>query len=408
MQALNDNELRIGLAAPTGKAAARLHESIRKTKESMDSEFAEHVPDETGTLHRLLGYQPQNGTFRYNRENKLHLDLLVLDESSMIDVPLMAHLVDALPEQARLIMLGDRDQLTSVEVGSLFGDICSSGVPAWSEELCGHLARLTQASPEPVAARESFADSVVVLQESFRFSGKSGISLFAKAVNNGSMKIFDHPKQYDDITLIGFENDALRDWLARKIVAGFQETFAADDQQSALASLSRFRILCAVREGESGVKGVNTLAEQTLRAHKMISSTEEWYTGRPVMIRKNHYGLHLFNGDTGIFWPDKEGRMWAWFQYPDGSMHPVAPARLPEHETAYAITVHKSQGSEFEEVVFLLPPAGSRVLCRELVYTGVTRAQKKLTVCGDISLLDQAVEQRVIRYSGLKDVLWKR
>ena len=406
LQALAGGTLRIELAAPTGKAAARLHESIQMAKKTIEYDLADMVPDETRTVHRLLRYNFQSGKFHYNRDNPLHLDLLVLDESSMVDVPLMASLLDALPKDARLILLGDQNQLTSVEVGSLFDDICAGMGSGWSAELCEHLRLITPVSPDPAVGEGSFADSIVILQESYRFSEQSGISNLAKAVNRGNLKSFEKAGQYDDLVLFEVEKRDLVPWLSEKIALGFKECFTSKDPRAALDVLNRFRVLCALREGITGVKGVNEIAEMTLRERGMISTAGQWYRGQPLMITENHYGLLLFNGDTGIIWPDGDGRLRAWFEKPDGTLHPLAPERLPAHETAYAVTVHKSQGSEFEEVVFLLPVADSRVLSRELIYTAITRARRKLTICGDIGLLDRATEQRLIRYSGLTDKLW--
>jgi len=408
LQTLANGSLRIGLAAPTGKAAARLRESIRTAGKTLPPDLAAVVPDETRTLHRLLGFMPQAHAFRHNRDNPLDLDLLVLDEASMIDVPLMAALIEALPAAARLIMLGDRDQLTSVEAGSLFGDICAGREPGWSAPLCRRLRRLTGRAPEPGGGEESFADSVVLLRTSYRFAATSGIAALAGAVNSGSRKTLAGVTagHFHDFTMHQVKKENLRQWLIERIVPGFRDCFAAADPGTALAALSRFRILCCVREGGAGVTGVNRIAEQALRARGMITGNDPWYRGKPVMITSNHYGLQLFNGDTGILWPDDRDRLWAWFLHADGTLHPVAPARLPAHETAYAITVHKAQGSEFAEVLLVLPTQDSRVLCRELIYTGVTRARTRLALCGDRHLLDLAVERRVNRYSGLAPRLW--
>jgi len=410
LQGLAGGSLRVGLAAPTGKAAARLCESLRRARTSLPPDLAAMVPDETQTLHRLLGFMPRVSRFRHDRNNPLHLDLLVLDEASMIDVPLMAAVLEALPDEAVLIMLGDRDQLTSVEAGSLFGDICGAAGSGWSPALCGKLRRLTGGAPEPAVHGDPFGDSVVMLRASYRFAAESGIGALARVVRNGAtdrlMEMLTG--RYDDLTLCQAAESDLQEWLAGRITAGFRECFAATDPRTALKAFDQFRILCALREGMTGVTGVNRLAEQALRAEGMITGSGPWYQGQPIMIRKNHYGLQLFNGDTGVLWPDGQGRMWAWFFRPDGTLHPVAPGRLPVHETAYAVTVHQSQGSEFTEVLLLLPDRDSRILTRELIYTGITRARKKLTLRGDHRLLGAAIERRVVRHSGLTSRLWKR
>ena len=409
LQTLAGGALRIGLVAPTGKAAVRLQESIVSARQSLDDDLSAVVPAETETLHRLLGFNPGAGIFRYNRRNKLHLDLLVIDEASMIDVPLMASLIEALPEKTRVIMLGDRDQLTSVEAGSLFGDICSSREPVWSSGLCPEVQHLCGWAPEPGCSRESFADSIVLLRASYRFQEKKGIALLAGIVNSGDSEPLGQlsGQKFDDLELAHPEQDNARQWLDEQLRSGFSPCFAVGEPVEALTAVARFRILCAIREGASGVAAINRLVETTLRRQGLIKGDDQWYRGRPLIIRSNHYGLRLFNGDTGVVWPDHAGKLWAWFLRADGSPHQVPLSRLPEHDTAYAITVHQAQGSEFAEVLFLLPTVDSRVLCRELLYTGITRARDRLVLVGSSALLIKGMERRVVRYSGLGEKLWK-
>jgi exodeoxyribonuclease V alpha subunit len=408
VQGLADKPLRIALAAPTGKAAARLQESLAGAREALPPDLAAEIPGETGTIHRLLGAGP--GGYRYSGDNLLHLDLLVLDEASMIDVPLMAGIVRALPPGARLIMLGDRDQLTSVEAGSLFADICALNRPAWSTALCSRLEELTGESLEQAGAvEETLGDSIIILQESYRFTEKSGLGTLARAVKAGNAEVFGQVATGGDYPDLGFHRAAgggLDAWMTERLYAGFLPCFSAAGPREALAALNDFRVLCAVRDGAAGVSGINLAAEQIFRRRGVVRTSAPWYRGRPIMISVNHYGLQLFNGDTGIAWPDEEGRLWAWFLHREGGLRRVALSRLPGHETAYAVTVHKAQGSEFSEVLFILPPAESRVLNRELVYTGVTRARNRLTLCGDPELLAGSINQHVVRFSGLRDRLW--
>jgi len=409
LQRLAGGRLRIGLAAPTGRAAVRLQESITQARATLDDALGAAVPVETRTLHRLLGYMPDSGRYRHGRDNQLHLDLLVIDEASMIDVPLMAGLVQALPEGAGLILLGDRDQLTSVEAGSLFGDICGAGGQRWSAPFCRRVAELTHVSVEPGEQEGSFGDSIVFLRTSYRFAEKSGIGRIASLVNAGDPERLtgNLPLDREDFVSVQPDPEMFTTWLAEKVCRGFEPCFSASGPEEALEALSRFRVLCAVREGKAGVAGINQLAESTLARHGLIRSTDQWYRGRPVMISRNHYALQLFNGDTGIAWPDTEGRLRAWFRRADGSLEPVALSRLPEHVTAYATTVHKAQGSEFDEVLLVLPPEDNRVISRELIYTAITRARKKLTLYGDRSLLAAGISRRVVRHSGLSDILWQ-
>lgn len=409
LQALANGRLRIGLAAPTGRAAARLQESIGRARQEMDPELAAPVPEAAGTLHRLLGLMPATGRFRHTRNNPLHLDLLIIDEASMVDVPLMAALVEALPAAARLILLGDRDQLTSVEAGSLFGDICGSGEPSWSPALSSRISRLTGISLPGRNGSEGMGDSIIILRTSYRFGEKGGIGTLARMINAGDqagLAAFAE-QDHEDLAVVRPEPEHFRAWLAGCLLAGFAPCFAAADPAEALAAFGRFRVLCALREGPAGVAGVNGLAEQVFRSHGLLAGSGPWYRGRPLLIRKNHYGLQLFNGDTGIVWPDRDGRLQAWFQRPAGGLGPVALSILPAHDTAYAATVHQAQGSEFAEVLLLMPPQDNRILSRELLYTGLTRARHKLTLADPASLLAGAVCRRAVRYSGLTARLWR-
>ena len=408
LQALAAGQLRIGLAAPTGRAAARLRESMLQAKQELPAALAAAIPEQASTLHRLLGLMPETGRCRQNRDNPLHLDLLIIDEASMVDVPLMAALLEALPATARLILLGDRDQLTSVEAGSLFGDICGNDEPAWSTRLCAEIKQLTGISLPGGMGGETMADCLVLLRTGYRFAAQSGISALARVVNAGDQDGLAAlvRERHADLGVAQPGPDEFRAWLAARLLAGYGPCFAATTPAAALAAFNEFRVLCAVREGPAGVAGVNGLAEQMFRKHGLVSGSGEWYRGRPLMIRKNHYGLQLFNGDTGIVWPDEEGRPWAWFARPDGTLVPVAPSRLPAHDTAYAATVHQAQGSEFAQVLLLLPLQDNRILSRELVYTGLTRARRQLTLADPASLLAGAVSRRDVRYSGLTASLW--
>jgi exodeoxyribonuclease V alpha subunit len=409
LQALAGGRLRIGLAAPTGRAAARLQESIGRARQEMDSELAAPVPEQAGTLHRLLGLMPESGRFRHTRHNPLHLDLLIIDEASMVDVPLMAALVEALPPSARLILLGDRDQLTSVEAGSLFGDICGTGEPSWSPELSSRISRLTGISFSGGDGNEGMGDSIILLRTSYRFGEKGGIAAMARLINAGDqagLAAFAE-QDHEDLAVVRPAPERFRAWLAPRLLAGFAPCFAATDPAEALAAFNRFRVLCALREGPAGVAGVNGLAEQVCRSHGLLAGIAPWYRGCPLLIRKNHYGLQLFNGDTGIVWPDRDGRLQAWFPRPAGGLSPVALSMLPAHDTAYAATVHQAQGSEFAEVLLLMPLQDNRILSRELVYTGLTRARHKLLLADPASLLAGAVCRRAVRYSGLTDRLWR-
>lgn len=414
MNAGSARPLLIRLAAPTGKAAARLTQSIRQAKAALRAlpatAVVDAIPEEAGTLHRLLGARGGNGVrkFTHDADNRLALDVLVVDEASMVDLDLMASLLAALPPQARLILLGDRDQLASVEAGNVLGDICNRGdAVAWRPELC---ARLHALGLEPGAAGDAasplMADSLVVLTRSHRFSSEGGIGRVAAAVNAG---------QFDEAL---FTEDGVR-WrapVAAQLAAFVDEAVATywldwrltADPVEAGRRFDAFRFLCAVREGDFGVGQLNRLVEQSLQRRGLIDARAQHYAGRPLLVTRNDYGVGLFNGDVGLVLPDADagGLLRAFFVQPDGKVRRIALNRLPAHETAYAMTVHKSQGSEFGRVTLVLPDTDSPVLTRELVYTGITRARTGAEVWAPRAILERAIQQRVSRVSGLRDALW--
>lgn len=401
--------LRVALAAPTGKAAARLDESIRAARQSLPEGLGRALPEQAQTLHRLLGARPGSEAFRYNRDNPLAVNLLLVDEASMIDLMLMAALLEALPSDARLILLGDRSQLASVEAGSLFADLCGSGEPAWSEPLRARISRLTgQNFPQTADRSGPLADSCVLLRTGHRFQGESGIGSLAAAVNSGAAEAAEAVlaaglPDLEFAECAGREREA---WLRTQLLRGFRGISEAASLEQAFAAMEQFRLLCAVHKGPNGTEGINSLAAAVLRQAGLISSREtEWHQGRPLIILRNQYDLQLFNGDTGLLWRDRDGRLKAWFRRADGWLHPVAPSLLPEHETAYAVTVHKAQGSEFEQVLLLLPEEESRVLSRELLYTGITRARRRLILCAARKTLAATVRSRTKRHSGLAEKL---
>ena len=409
VQALHDQPLRIGLAAPTGKAAARMEESIRAAKQSMPTELAQAVPEQAQTLHRLLGFRPGADDFRYNPDNRLHLDLLVVDEASMIDVVLMSALLQALPAHTHLLLLGDRNQLASVEAGSLFSDLCGNGQLGWSKPLGTELQKITgtrvRQSTAPAAAMQ---DSVVLLRTSYRFEKTSGIGTLASAVNKGSVDNVQKTLTalYPDLKIYYAGGRKRETWLHEQISKGFGPMLKALSVEKAFAAMEQFRFLCAVRKGPAGVEEINRLARQVLRRAVLIAGDTDWYQGKPIIIRRNQYEMQLFNGDTGLLWNDNQGKLKCWFRRPDNTLYPVTPARLPEHDTAYGITIHKAQGSEFDQVLLLLPEEESRILSRELIYTGITRARSKLILCATPEILATAVKQRTTRHSGLAEKLW--
>lgn len=411
-------KLKIALVAPTGKAAARMQDAIRLTKSNLDcpDEIKHGIPEAASTIHRLLGSIPHSPYFKYNEKNRLPVDVVVVDEASMVDLALMAKLGQALPDHAKLILLGDKDQLASVEAGAVFGDICDRGnLHVYSRQFTNQLQQIFEpdaALPESNGESSGLQDCVVHLQKSYRFGGESGIGVVSRLVNSGAgveamATIISN--QAADIQWIQLPTamhlvSALRD----KIIPHFSSYLRAENPVEIFQRFDQFRMLCALREGPYGVIAMNALIEHILKHEKLIDPAKNWYHGRPVMITSNDYNVHLFNGDVGICLSDPEAshELRVFFPDVDGRVRKFHPFRLPDHETAYALTVHKSQGSEFDHVLLLLPDRDAPVLTRELIYTGMTRAKKSVSLWASEPVFLTAVSRRIERTSGLRDALW--
>ena len=511
-------DLRVALAAPTGKAAQRMQEALHARAGDLPPELAARLPNTSYTLHRLLGGGGAAG-FRHHRDNPLPYDLIVVDEASMIDVALAAHLLDALAPGARLVLLGDKDQLAAVEAGAVFAEL--SARPSFSSAACARIAEAlgideaafvaalpvpddgapaasvapaavpvaaepvrrpvapakidtrqaslfddeppaeaavtidepagdadeapawieadelqwldavalppldavprVDATIETVAAVADtpspapLADCVVWLERNYRFGLDSPIGRLSLAIRRGAVQDALDALPASDAAAASFHEDA-GDMLATSTIERLAQRFSAylDALRGALAApapdplplfdaLNRFRILCATRGGSRGAEHVNALVAAHVRraAHVPLAVGAHWFTGRPVMVTRNDYALGLFNGDIGIALPDAQGALRVWFRRADGTARAVSPAALPPHETAFALTVHKSQGSEFDEAALVLPATFGRVLTRELVYTAVTRARTRVQVIGGRRVLAQAIATRTQRDSGL-------
>lgn len=363
--------LNIAMAAPTGKAAMRLQESIGEGKARLNctEQARDRIPDEVSTIHRLLGARPGSPYFKHNADHPLVYDLVVIDEASMVDLALMAKLVDALRPSARLILLGDKDQLASVESGAILSDL-SQALPGNTSEL----------------------------KRSFRF--EAGIKEFAEAINHKD-------KDLAWELLQGNENqrcNLVRQDALGHIMACSQDFFSAVnnglDAEKVFAAYKQFQVLCSNRRGRLGVAGINQSVEQQL-ARRGVNVARPWYAGKPVIITRNDSSSGLYNGDIGICLP-YESQLYMHFEMPDGQIKRFLPARLPHYETAYALTVHKSQGSEFERVLVMLPETPNPVLGKELLYTAVTRAKKQVDIASSRAVFDYALSHQVERYSGLK------
>jgi exodeoxyribonuclease V alpha subunit len=390
-----NERLRVALAAPTGKAAARLEETVRIGLETLEcpGEVKARMPRSATTIHRLLGVKGDSVYFRHDRRNPLPFDLLVIDEASMVALPLLSKLFDALPDRCHVVLLGDRDQLASVEPGAVLADIVDAA-----------------ASPN-----SPLHHAVVTLEKNYRFSEQSGIHHLCGAVRQGdatqAMQTL-RGQSYPD--LVSFEPNESTEVAAKfsnAVLAGFS-TFAAEKEPAAaLARLKNFRVLSALRRGPFGVERLNRNIEGILREAELIpQDVTSSYAGKPILISQNDYQLQLYNGDVGILLPDVEAKenpqqLWAWFIGKENRLRRFAPARLPQHEAAYAMTVHKSQGSEFGRVLFILPDGDASVLTRELIYTGLTRARSQVELWWSEAVFVKAVTRRAERDSGLRDLL---
>ena len=385
---------RIALAAPTGKAAARLQEAVRArfrelaaTANDAPAAVMADYEAEATTIHRLL--------LRQHGRDRLPVDTLILDEGSMVDLGLMARVIDALPDGARLVVLGDASQLASVQPGSVFADLC-------------------QASP---AARSPLERCVVTLTRNFRFDEAGGIGRLAAAVVRGAAA--DALAALADRSDEETEMRPLVDARAfERLAAEYTDAHCVPLLQTVqdmrvppadgIGLLSRFRVLCAHRTGPFGAERFNRDVERRLRARGLAPAHDEFYPGRPILVTRNDQRTGLSNGDTGVILRTAAGRLQVWFpELPaaDGRPRLVAPARLPRHESFYAMTVHRAQGSEYDEVAIVPGPADSRVVTRELLYTAVTRARRRVVVYGDEAGVTAAVERPSTRSSGLRDAL---
>ncbi len=405
--------LEIKLVAPTGKAANRLTESIGKAVSDLPVEQAirDKIPIQASTIHRLLGAIPNRVGFKHNSNNRLHLDILVVDEASMVDLQMMARLLSALPDHARIILLGDKDQLASVEAGAVLGDICVGIAQGYSHARVSQLDALTGFELEGNDKVAAVSDGVCLLRKSYRFHAKSGVGQLAAVMNNGESHRLKEVwrRGFKDIAWYDLLQEGIYEKAIEQTVEGYSEYLKAiqdgASHASVLKAFAKVRLLCALTEGMYGLSGLNSAIENSLIAKKLIAIGEEkFYSGRPVMVTQNDHGLGLYNGDIGIVLNTDEG-LRVVFELADGSIKAFLPSRLPEHQTAYAMTVHKSQGSEFEHTIVVFPTAPCPVMTRELVYTGVTRAKNWLYVYASHQSLVKSIDCKTERFSGLTTAL---
>jgi len=386
-------DYRIALAAPTGKAAARLQHVISdKENEAIQAK----------TLHRLLGISPNNEEGRYNAERPLPFDVIIVDEASMIDISLMAKLLQALSPTARLVLLGDSQQLASVESGAVLANLCQHTV-SFDADFVAMVADLAGMDLSDYAnnRQSTSLNSVVKLQHSYRFDEASLIGRLAYAIQAGEAEaVVNELTEAGKKTWLQEEDNA-------RLIAGYQPYFNAIMQaESPLAAIQTFelyRVLCAIKQGPQSVASVNAIIERHI-AKLGWRSQHDFYHGRPIMITQNDYRQQLFNGDTGLILKDETGQLRACFLI-DNVIRWVDLIRLPAHETAFAMTVHKSQGSEFDHVCVVLPQEDTAILNRELLYTAITRAKKRVSLFCNEAILRKTVVTQHERETGLAELL---
>ena len=391
-----DKTLRVALAAPTGKAAARMQQAIAMVRQDSSKEDVL-----AKTVHRLLGITPNNEQGKYNAENPLAVDVLIVDEASMIDILLMSKILKALPKTARLILLGDSKQLASVDSGAVLADLCRA-YAGFSECFAEGVLRLTGQALPSVKATSLMADTVVILKHSYRFDKQSEIGQLAQSVQAGDSDKFINVLMRTGDT-IWWQKKMDKATIVKRVMKLYFTFFEAiKTQQDPLTCMQLFektQVLCALNNGAESVDSVNSLIERAL-AKQSWRTHQGFYHGRPIMVMKNDYSQGLFNGDTGLVMNNDQGVLAACFL--DNRMLRWVPLnRLPAHETAYAMTVHKSQGSEFEEVCIILPEQATALLTRELLYTAITRAKVKISLIATESILIQALTSQQDREMGL-------
>ncbi len=416
---------RILLAAPTGKAAARLEESFKEAGDEfkLPASVKDAFPSRASTIHRMLGIRANGERPRFNASNPLPADLVLVDESSMIDLALMHCLLEALAPDARLILLGDKDQLASVEAGSVLGDLCGKATRVSFSSEFAHKIEKICSFKLPRQFLETgpggcLNDHLVFLTKSHRFDPSGGIGALAKGINAGRsddvIRMLSDSGQSSVRWIKPGSGLVLKNLVQNYVLENYDLLFSAENRLRRLQALERFKILCAVRPGPFGVESLNKTAEAAALKTGLIESryldTWPWYPGRPVLILRNDYRQQLFNGDTGVTVAQQNQNggtdFSVAFSTAEGNVRQIPVSRLPDLVTVFAATVHRSQGSEYDKVLIVLPDRDNPILSRELLYTAVTRAREQVVIWADEKIVLNAVQKRLRRASGLERRLW--
>lgn len=405
-----DPNATVALAAPTGKASMRMADSLKASKLPFSEETKAKIQAlKPSTLHSLLGYKKESVNFKYNAGSPLPYNWVVVDEASMIDVPMFSKLLEALGDNCRIILLGDKDQLASVEAGSLLGDLCqtlpslnmfSSKASSWINEFITDADRKIQ--PEFIGDQSQLmASHIIELKFSHRFNSQGDIGKVSRAVIEGDFEKLDSLIENTAGANVKVDHK-YEPALLEKFVEAYANYIQEPDIAAALKKLNELRVLVAVRQGPRGLYATNKAIELHLRKIRLLKPDGEFYDHKPIMVTRNMYDLGLLNGDTGIMRKDSNGTLKVWFEDGQGGIKSILPAYLNYTETAFAMTIHKSQGSEFDHVMVILPEGTSNaLLTRELLYTGITRAKTSITIQGEMETIKQAVASCVKRISGI-------
>ena len=409
-----DINCKIALAAPTGKASMRMYESLRKSTSEFGAMFTEEIKEKinnlpNSTLHKLLGFKPNSIYFKHDEQRPLPYDVVIIDEASMIDVPMFSKLLNALKPEAKLILLGDKDQLASVEAGSLLGDLCKAAEPfnQYNEDLANWINGFIQ-DPErkiPTAFQvhsSALCQVIVELKLSHRFRSQGQIGKLSKGVISSDKDQIKEIMEQSSPNLI-FDTEYAKDTLD-EFVDHYDQYLQESDIAKALKALNEVRVLTAVRQGDQGLYTLNKKIEQILESKKRITLNKVFYHNRPIIITRNNYDLELFNGDIGIVRPDDQNQLRVWFEGENGNLRSILPAYISDCETVFAMTIHKSQGSEFNKVMVVLPKGiNNPLLTRELLYTGITRTKQKgtLVISGSMDTILHTTASSVKRISGI-------
>ena len=434
-QSMNNNgrPLTVKLCTPTGKASARLTEAVamEKVRLKCSKEIKSFIPEKSTTIHKLLGGRYLSPNFKYNSKRKLEADVVVVDEASMVPMMIMAKLLDAVAENTKIILLGDKDQLASVEAGAIFGDVCdaaggsSKAQNLFSEEFIKLYLKTenNEIRIEKTPDYNPVIDSVVELVESHRFASDRSIGKLKNLINEGdsdsALSILENPQEtelnYKQINSKSEEiyynlKDTITNLKVTNTAVNYLAYINASDINEAFRIFDSFRILCAYKVGVYGTKEVNKHIIRIVKNHYGIPRDKKYFKGMPILIKKNYSPLGLYNGDIGLCWsmPDNPERVLVYFSDVNnpGKFRHFTPAQLPDHETVFAMTIHKSQGAGFENVLIILSDDNdSPLLTRELLYTGITRAEKKVMIWCSEKAFIKAVKTKTIRYSGLSRML---